>query len=70
VSVESKVGRPDFDRTNLEREVLDWCQSHGVTKDELRDAVREVQSFMETLEIVVDHRTDASTSAPGARGPD
>ncbi|HZM47528.1 MAG TPA: DUF3606 domain-containing protein [Burkholderiales bacterium] len=61
MSDESKVGR---DRIDLEQddEVREWYQSHGVTEDDVRNAVTEVQSFMAMLEILVDHRTDAHTA--------
>jgi len=64
--VDGKGGSPERDGINLEQdhEVREWCKSHGVTEDELRNAVREIRSFTETLEIVVDDGTDRSASAP------
>ena len=69
MSDESKVGR---DQTDLEQDYVDleqdcqvreWSQSHGVAEDEVRDAVKEIQSFMAVLEVLVDHSTTANTAA-------
>ena len=40
----AKTGRADRDRVNLEQdyEVRDWCQSLGITEQELRGAVQAV----------------------------
>jgi len=59
MSDESKVGRNRVDFEH-DRDVRDWCQSHGITADELHDAVKEIQNFIATLEILVDRRADAS----------
>ena len=56
MSVGSKVGRRGRDRFSFEqdREIREWCRSNGVTEDQMRDAVKEVQDFMAALEMLVE----------------
>ena len=69
MSDESQLGRDqidlEHDYVDLEQdcEVREWSQSHGATEDEVRDAVKEIQSFMAVLEVLVDHSTTANTAA-------
>ena len=69
MSDESQVGRDQIDPeqgyVDLEQdcEVREWSQSHGVTEDEVRNAVKEIQSFMAVLEVLVDHSTTANPAA-------
>jgi len=68
VPAKRKVRRSYRDETELEEdlEVREWCQTHGVTKDDLRKAVRELQKFIDTLEVAVDAKP-ASGSATRSR---
>ena len=52
----SRQSKFALDQIIFERdsEVREWCQAHGVTEDELHNAVNEIQSFMATLELLVD----------------
>ena len=72
MSDESKVGRAARDSINpeQEQEVRDWCESHGVTEDELRNAFKEVQDFIATLEMLVDCGTDANEGLTHDRADD
>lgn len=60
----SKTGKPDRDRINLseEYEVQDWSSKFGVTKEELKAAVKHAGSMVADVEAYIKKHKKSSAN--------